>query len=524
MEALLLTTPIIISLMLGAALAWLVLRSRNAARLGAALAEARADQRVALATLEERLDQLQKELGRERHEHEATRADAAALREQVERFTAECSRLAERASRIAPLDEQLRQLDRMVKDSQGELTSAKVVVSHLKAQLEAEQAGAAEKIQLLMDAKEELANRFKALAAEILDGQSKKFAEQNLQSLGNVVDPLKTKLDEFRKRVEDCYDTEGKGRTELATQVRQLMDLNHALSQDAKNLTSALKGSVKTQGNWGEMLLERLLEHAGLERDVHYHLQHSQVREDGSRVQPDLVINLPGERRMVVDAKVSLVAYDRYVAAETDAERALALKQHIDSVRAHIKGLSEKNYQTLYKLKSIDFVVMFMPVEPAFTLAAANDHGLFDEAWNRNVLVVTNSTLLFVVRTVAYLWTQDRQNRNAQEIASRGAELYDRFCGFLNELALLGAKLVSAKDHYDEAMKRLSTGKGNVIRQAEMLKELGVKPTKGLPAAFADAAAVDDHHPVALPKPGALAAGQVRAALPPLPPPAEAQL
>jgi DNA recombination protein RmuC len=197
---------------------------------------------------------------------------------------------------------------------------------------------------------------------------------------------------------------------------------------------------------------------------------------------------------MVVDSKVSLVAYDRYQVADSDSDKALALKQHVDSVRAHMKGLSEKNYQNLYKLQSMDFVVMFMPIEPAFTLAATNDGTLFDEALAKNVLIVTNSTLLFVVRTVAYLWTQDKQNRNAQEIASRGAELYDKLSAFAQELTTLGKSLQSAQDHYHDAVKRLSHGRGNVIRQAEMLKGLGVKPTKSLPPEMLDSALSDAAH------------------------------
>ncbi|MFZ2540979.1 MAG: DNA recombination protein RmuC [Gallionella sp.] len=326
-----------------------------------------------------------------------------------------------------------------------------------------------------------LTNRFKALASEILEDKSQRFTAQNQTNLNQLLEPLKVKITEFQGKVQEVYVQEGKDRSALAEQVKQLMALNNQLSKDAHNLTSALKGQAKTQGNWGEFILERVLEASGLRKGHEYDVQESHTRADGSRAQPDVVVHMPEDRHLIVDAKVSLKAYEEYANTETDHQREAAMKHHLDSVRGHIKDLSGKNYQQLYGLKSLDFVLMFVPVEPAFMLAIAHDSDLWQDAWRKNVLLVSPSTLLFVLRTVAHLWRQEQQNRNAQEIANRGAELYDKLVGFVEDLDSLGAKLQQAQRAYDGAYNKFTGGKGNVIRQAEMLKELGVKPAKHLP-------------------------------------------
>jgi len=352
-------------------------------------------------------------------------------------------------------------------------------------------------IALLSDARTALSDQFKTLASDILEEKSRRFAEQNQQNLGALLDPLRTQLSEFKGKVEEVYVKEGQKRFALTEQVRQLMELNRTLSTDANNLTKALKGQAKTQGNWGELILERVLEASGLEKGRVYHVQVSQRDAEGNLLQPDVVIDLPQDRKLVVDAKVSLVAYDQYASAETDEARGPAVRAHLDSVRTHIKGLSAKNYQALYGVKSLDMVVMFVPIEPAFMLAVTSDESLFMEAWQRNVLLVSPSTLLFVVRTIAHLWRQEAQTRNAQDIAKRGAELYDKLAAFVGDLQKVGAKLKDAQSAYEDAEKRLSTGKGNVIRQAEMLKDLGVKTTKALPVPLVDASGARDETPPA---------------------------
>jgi len=388
---------------------------------------------------------------------------------------------AERTAATLVLDElgvvkaSLSQADAQVAELNAQLTE-------LRTQAAAEQKNSAEKLELLLQAKAALSDQFKTLANDILEEKSKRFSEQNREGISLLLEPLKTKLTEFQGKVEEVYVNEGKDRSALQAQVHRLVELNQSLSQDAKNLTQALKGSAKTQGNWGELILERVLEASGLRKGHEYHVQDSQMREDGSRGQADVIIDLPEERKIVVDAKVSLVAYERFTNADTDEARALSLRQHLDSVRSHIRSLSEKRYHTMYGMKSLDFVLAFVPVEPAFMTAVTNDDSLFMDAWNRNVLLVSPSTLLFVVRTVAHLWRQEAQSKNAQEIAKRGGDLYDKLCGFVDDLETVGSRLSQAQKAYDLAHGKLAAGRGNVIRQAEMLRDLGVKPTKSLSA------------------------------------------
>ncbi|MGC8530012.1 MAG: DNA recombination protein RmuC [Leptospirillia bacterium] len=348
-----------------------------------------------------------------------------------------------------------------------------------------------EKMALLMEARETLSTQFKNLASEILEEKSQRFSQQNQEALKGLLDPVKLKLGEFQAKVEEVYVKEGKDRSALHAQVNQLMELNRTLSDEAQNLTRALKGSGKTQGNWGEVLLNNVLEGSGLRKGVDYETQESHTREDGSRAQPDVVIHLPEDRHLIIDSKVSLNAYVDYVGAVDEAERQAALKRHVDSLRRHIGDLSAKKYQALHNLNSIDFVLMFVPVEPAFMLAVTNDGGLFADAWEKNVLLVSPSTLLFVLRTVAHLWRQEDQKANAQEIARRGAEFYDRLSTFVEELQKVGLRIDQARDSYQEAWNKLCRNKGNVIRQAEMLKELGVSPTKSLPSGTSSPEAMD---------------------------------
>ena len=393
-----------------------------------------------------------------------------------------------RASAAEAKAERLPQVEGRLIESEQQLNALNAQVATLTMQLTQERNQSNEKLALLQSAREELTHQFKNLANDILEEKSKRFSEQNQQSLGQLLDPLKTKLQEFQGKVEQVYVQEGKDRSALAEQVRQLMELNKTVSQEANNLTKALKGSNKSQGNWGELVLERVLEGSGLRKGEEYDVQESHTLPDGRRLQPDVVVHLPDDRHLVIDAKATLVAYEDYANAEDEKHRDAALKRHLDAVRSHIKGLSDKNYQDLYGLKSLDFVLMFIPIEPAFMLAVTHDRDLFMDAWNKNVLLVSPSTLLFVVRTVANLWRQEAQTRNAQDIAKRGAELYDKLAGFVEDMESLGTRLNQAQKDYDGAINKLSTGRGNLIRQAEMLKKLGVKPSKSLPAPMVEIA------------------------------------
>lgn len=372
---------------------------------------------------------------------------------------------------------------------QGDLATLQAQVAELSTNLENERTSSQEKLALLQQARESLTDQFKVLANEILEEKSQKFADQNRTALGTLLEPLKTQLTDFKSRVEEVYDKEGKERSALAEQVRQLQSLNTALSQDAQNLTNALKGNAQTQGAWGELILETVLESSGLRKDEEYFVQDTQVREDGTKGRPDVVILLPQGRKLVVDSKVSLNAYEEYCSASDDTEKVGALKRHLVSVKNHISGLSAREYQKMYT--SLDFVLMFVPLEPAFMTAVASDKSLFMDAWNRNVLLVSPSTLLFVVRTVAHLWAQEAQSKNAQDIAKRGAMLYDKLVEFVNDLEKVGARLDSAKASYDEAYKRLGTGKGNIVWQAETLKQLGVKASKSMGQSLVERSAPD---------------------------------
>jgi DNA recombination protein RmuC len=483
---------LVAALVAGVAVGLVLARSRTRAAVDAALAQAGQAGQVALAQAHERL------LGHERRatalqaDVERGRGEAQAARDEVLRISASEAQkhqhAASLAERVTHLEAQAREAMALLEARNAALQTVHADLAQARTRADADRASAQEKLQLLTDAKTALSDQFRTLATEILEEKSKRFAEQNQQNLGTLLDPLRTQLNEFKGKVEEVYVQEGKDRSALSEQVRQLMALNKTLSNDANNLTKALKGSAKTQGNWGELILERLLEASGLEKGRVYHVQVSQRDAEGNLQQPDVVIDLPQERKLVVDAKVSLLAYDRYASADADEERTLSVRHHLDSVRAHIKGLSNKNYQALYGVKSLDMVVMFVPIEPAFMLAVTHDEALFMEAWQKNVLLVSPSTLLFVVRTIAHLWRQEAQTRNAQDIARRGAELYDKLSVFVGDLQKVGMKLKDAQAAYDDAEKRLSTGKGNVIRQAQMLKELGVKSTKALPSALVDAA------------------------------------
>jgi DNA recombination protein RmuC len=492
-----LMVAVVVAAALGALLAWTAAATRaNAARNHheaelSRLKTEHSSQLAELARLTEqckRLPELTDERDLARGRSTQLDAEIAGLRQRLGSYE---SGDENQQKRILRVEQDLAELGAKHEEALNEELRLASQLAAAEKALEAEQKQTAEKLALIEGAREQLSNQFKALANDILEEKSKRFVEQNQTSLGQLLDPLKTQLEQFRGRVDEVYVQESKDRSALTAQVQQLMDLNQQISADAVNLTKALKGSSKTQGNWGELILERVLEAGGLRKGEEYSVQDSHTREDGSRGQPDVVINLPEHRHLVVDAKVSLVAYEEQVNAESDMLRDAALNRHVDSVRAHIKGLSAKSYQNLYGLETLDFVIMFIPIEPAFMLAISRDPKLWQDAWRRNVLLVSPSTLLFVVRTVSHLWRQEKQNRSVQEIVTRGAQLYDKLCGFINDLTGIGDRLAQASTAYEDAFRKLSTGNGNVIRQAQMLKELGVKPTKSLPEKIVSLAAED---------------------------------
>ena len=351
----------------------------------------------------------------------------------------------------------------------------------LEAELESERKQAQARIESLNEAREALTNQFKNLANEILEDKSKRFTEQNAANLDALLKPLQTKLNEFKEQVNNSYGNEARERFALKSEIERLANLNLRMSDEARSLTQALKGDSKTQGNWGELVLESILESSGLRKGEEYLVQDSHTQSDGSRLQPDVVIKLPEGRSLVVDSKVSITAYARHTEA-TDPDLAeQELAAHIQSLRQHIQGLSGKNYSALYGASSVDFVLMFVPIEPAFLLALKTAPNLYQEALSKNIVLVCPSTLMATLRTVAHLWRQDHQNRNALEIAKQCGALYDKFVGFVDDLEKLGQRLDQAQSSYHDAFNKLKSGRGNLIRSAEKVRELGVKPNKNLP-------------------------------------------
>jgi DNA recombination protein RmuC len=443
------------------------------------------------ATLEseaERVPALEESRAQAAQELDASTRSLADLRQQVGTLTAELS--AERDI-VSTSRSDLKDTKARYEIKASEASAFAVELAQLRSSSDSERTAFQEKLELIVDAKQALTDQFKTLASDILEEKSKRFTEQNQVNLGALLDPLKLRINEFQAKIEDTYVKEGKDRTALGEQVRQLMELNQQLGEDAKNLTRALRGSSKAQGTWGEWILERVLEGSGLRKGEEYVVQTSHTREDGTRALPDVIIHLPEGRSLVIDSKVSLLAYEELATTEIELERMAAEKRHVDSIKGHIKGLSDKNYQALYNLNTLDFVVLFVPIEPAFMLAASSDRDLFMDAWNRNVLLVSPSTLLFVVRTVAHLWRQEAQSRNAQEIAKRGAELFDKFVGFVDDMNSLGSRLNQAQNDYEEAYGKLTRGRGNLVGQAQTLRDLGVKPVKSLPSSLVETALED---------------------------------
>ena len=356
----------------------------------------------------------------------------------------------------------------------------------LEAELDSERKQGLGRIESLNEAKEALTSQFKNLANEILEDKSKRFTEQNAASLDALLKPLQTKLTEFKEQVSNSYGNEARERFALKSEIERLANLNLRMSDETRSLTQALKGDSKVQGNWGELVLESILESSGLRKGEEYLVQDSHTQTDGSRLQPDVVVKLPEGRSLVVDSKVSITAYARY-AETTDpivAEQELAA--HIQSLRQHIQGLSGKNYSSLYGIGSVDFVLMFVPIEPAFLLALKTAPNLYQEALAKNIVLVCPSTLMATLRTVAHLWRQDHQNRNALEIAKQCGTLYDKFVGFVEDLEKLGQRLDQAQTSYHDAFNKLKSGKGNLIRTAEKVRELGVKPSKNISTPLLD--------------------------------------
>jgi len=338
---------------------------------------------------------------------------------------------------------------------------------------------------------EKFTKEFENLANKILDEKSNKFTEQNKENIQNILTPLQEKIHLFEKKVEESQKESIGMHSALKEQLSNLQSQNLKITQEAENLTKALKGDSKMQGNWGELVLERVLEKSGLEKDREYTVQQSFTLEDGSRVLPDVIINLPDGKKMVVDSKVSLTDYERYVNAEDELKEKF-LKDHINSLKRHVDQLSAKKYEDLYAMESPDFVLLFVPIEPAFAVAINNDNNLYNKAFEQNIVIVTPSTLLATLRTIDTMWNNEKQQRNAIEIARQAGALYDKFEGFVSDLTKVGKKMDEAKSEYKGAMNKLVEGRGNIITSIEKLKKMGAKTKKSIPEPILKRAQEDD--------------------------------
>ena len=355
----------------------------------------------------------------------------------------------------------------------SDLSSLKADYSNLQQKLE-ENKAEVEHLQ------EKFTKEFENLANKIFDEKTSKFSEQSKTNLQEILNPLKERITEFQNKVEETNKDSISRTSALREQLQSLKDINRQMSDDAQNLVKALKGDTKAQGDWGEIQLERILERSGLRKGEEYSVQESFTSEDGSRKRPDVIINLPEKKKIIIDSKVSLVDYERFVSAEED-QKNIHLKSFIGSVKKHIKELSEKEYQNLFENGSLDFVLMFIPIEPAFSMAIQFGDNLYVDAYDKNIIIVSPSTLLATLRTIANIWKQEHQNRNVLEIAKQSGALYDKFVGFVNDLIDVGNRMDQAKSSYEGAMKKLSDGSGNLVNRAEKIKELGAKTSKSLP-------------------------------------------
>ncbi len=394
---------------------------------------------------------------------------------------------AENKAQIQKIAEQQELNERQnseIKDLQNDKNQLIGLKSQLAAQNESLQQLLDSQKEEIVKIQEEAKLQFENLANKILEEKTLKFTEQNQQNLKNILNPLQEKITDFEKKVENTHKESIDYHAALRQQILGLKEMNLQMSKETLNLTKALKGDSKIQGNWGELVLERVLEKSGLEKGRDYEIQKSFTTEEGNRVQPDVIINLPDGKKMIVDSKVSLTAYEKYINEEDDEQKNSFLKEHVNSLKRHVEQLGSKNYQHLYQMESPDFVLLFIPIEPAFAIALNEDTQLYNKAFERNIVIVTPSTLLATLRTIDSMWTNQKQQENAYEIARQAGALYDKFDGFVTDLVKIGKKMDEAKTEYEGAMNKLVDGKGNLITSVQKLKIMGAKAKKSLPDAI----------------------------------------
>ncbi|RFZ92425.1 DNA recombination protein RmuC [Mucilaginibacter conchicola] len=382
-------------------------------------------------------------------------------------------------------DEQTRLLDELSYE-RSQLAQANQSLESSRSYFKAQQEKLAEQKQEIENTRLHFQREFENVAENLLKEKSREFTDVNKNSIDAILNPLKENLKTFEEKVDKVYNMEAAERNTLKGVITQLMELNQTISAEASNLTKALKGDNKKQGNWGEVILEKVLERSGLVRDREYRIQASLNGTDGSRFQPDVIIDLPDNKHLIIDSKVSLIAYERLVNAETEEERKLYSKGHVESIRGHVQNLSSKNYHDLHKVNSPDFVLLFVPIESSFSFAVQLDAELFSDAWEKRVVIVSPSTLLATLRTIASMWKQERQNRNVMEIARLSGTMYDKFVGFVNDMESIGKNISQTQTAYANAFNKLTDGNGNLTVTAEKIKKLGAKANKQIDGKYLD--------------------------------------
>ena len=377
-------------------------------------------------------------------------------------------------SKVEALENSSKRWEQEKLELNKELSQAETNLGNLTEKL-TQQGAELEKIQ------ERFQKEFQLIADKIIRDNASELSNSHQKELTQLLQPLKDKIKHFEENIEKKYIDETKERSDLKSELSRLLELNNTLNLQAQNLTTALKGENKTQGNWGEMILERILESSGLQKGEEYLTQVSDTNTNNRRIQPDVIVNLPENKHLIIDSKVSLVAYENFISSTKEDVKDASMKLHLQSIRSHIKSLNEKNYQTASSLQSPDFVLLFMPIEAAFSLALQHDSELFNYAWERKVVMVSPTTLLASLRTISSVWKNERQTKNAQDIAEKAGNLYDKFVGFVKDMENIERSLNSAQNHYNDAFNKLSSGRGNLVRRAEQLKELGAKTNKSIP-------------------------------------------
>ncbi len=402
------------------------------------------------------------------------------------KLAVENERLENKTSQINELKEKVEQQESSYHQQQKVTETDKVKIAELQTLLEDERKLTHEKIALLEKAEENMTTAFENISTRIIEEKSKKFTEQNKQNIGEILNPLREQLGDFRKKIEDVYDKETRDRVSLFNEITSLKSLNEQMSKDAINLTRALKGESKTRGNWGEVILQRVLEDSGLKNGREYEAQESYRDKHGKLFYPDVVVHLPDNKDVVIDSKISLNAYEKFCSSEDSEEQKQALTEHLNAIRTHVSDLEDKNYDELVKINSLDMVLMFVPIEPALMLAFEQDKNLYHDAFKRGIILVSPTTLHMTLRIIHNMWRYEYQNKNAQEIAKRAGDMYDKFVGFVDALEDVGDKLDKAQSAYQTAHNRLADGKGNLVGRAEAIRKLGLQTNKKLDKALVD--------------------------------------